>query len=160
MRCTTETIKVIIEEGDAAFIICPFCLETRKLSVGQNSGVTKRALKVKCCCNNVLKICLEYRKHPRKATNLLGHSINLTNQNERQDIIIENISLGGIAFCPFKKQQIRREDLLEVSFNLNDVRQTPIVTHVTVRTATDNYIGCEFNTVDKLATSLKSFLKT
>jgi len=153
-----ETVRVIIQEGDVAVITCPFCLETRRLSMGQNSGSAKRALKIKCLCGKVFVVCLEYRKHERKATNLLGVSVNLTNHNEKQDIIIENISLGGIAFCPFKKHQISKEDLLKVSFNLSDSGQTSIDAHVTVRTATDNYVGCEFNATDKFKTPLESFL--
>jgi len=153
-----ETITVIIQEGDVAVITCPFCLETRRLSVERNSGAAKRALKIKCHCEKMFVVCLEYRRHKRKATNLLGLSVNLTNHNEKQDIIVENISLGGIAFCPFKKHKIRKEDLLKVSFNLNDNMQTSIDAHVTVRTATDNYVGCEFNATDKFKTPLEFFL--
>ena len=154
-----ETTKVIIQEDDIAVITCPFCLETRRLSVEQNCGAAKRALKIRCLCDKIFAVCLEYRRHERKATNLLGLSVNLTNHNSRQDIIIENISLGGLAFCPFKKYQISKEDMLKVSFNLNDSTQTPIDAHVTVRTATDNYVGCEFKATDKFITPLESFLK-
>jgi len=42
-----ETIKVLFHGGDVAAIACPFCLETRRLSVEQISGLTKRALKIK-----------------------------------------------------------------------------------------------------------------
>lgn len=155
-----ETTKVVIQEDDIAVIACPFCLETRRLSVKQNSGAAKRALKIKCLCDKVFAVCLEYRRHERKATNLLGLSVNLTNHNEEQDIIIENISLGGLAFCPFEKHKISKEDLLKVSFNLSDRGQTTIDTHVTVRTATDNYVGCEFKATDEFITPLESFLNT
>ena len=155
-----ETTKVIIQEDDVAVITCPFCLETRRLSVEQNSGAAKRALKIKCLCGKVFAVCLDYRKHERKATNLLGFSVNLTNHHEKQDIIIENISLGGLAFCPFQKHQISKEDLLKVSFNLCDSGQTSIDALVTVRTATDSYVGCEFKATDEFITPLESFLNT
>ena len=154
-----ETIKVVIQEEGIAVITCPFCLETMRLSAEQNSGAAKRALKVRCLCDKIFAVCLEYRRHERKATNLLGLCVNLTNNNEKQDIIVENISLGGLAFCPFKKHQISKEDLLKVSFNLSDRGQTSIDAHVTVRTATDSYVGCEFKTTDEFITPLESFLK-
>ena len=153
-----EMRKVAVKEGDVAIICCPSCRKTRKLPVGHYKEAGNRELKIKCSCDEIFGICLECRMHHRKMTKLLGKSVHLSNHRENQDVIIKNISAGGIGFCPFKKHRIRNDDRLQVSFNLNDVLHTPIDTHVTVRSTTNNYIGCEFNSVEKFKTSLGFYL--
>jgi glutaredoxin len=155
-----EMKKVQVKERDIAIICCPFCQKTKKIPVGNYKETGKRELKIRCSCDKLFSISLECRRHYRKSTKLLGKSINLSNHREKQDIIIENISSGGIGFCPFKKHQTRKDDRLQVSFTLNDVQQTPIETHVTVQSSTDEYIGCEFNSTEKFKTSLGFFLTT
>ena len=153
-----ETRKVIVKESDVAIISCPFCRETKKMSVGKYRETGKRQLKVKCSCNKIFEISLECRRHDRKITKILGKSINLSSHREMQDIIIENISSSGIGFCPSKKHKTRKDDRLQVSFLLNDIQQTLINTHVTVQSATSEYVGCEFNSTEKFKTSLGFYL--
>ena len=153
-----EVIKIKVKDGGDAAITCPFCMNATSLPVGDYLDAGKRTLKVKCFCSEFFIICLEPRQHPRKGTNLLGQSVNLTNQNEKQDIIVENISLGGIAFCPFKKHQTRKDDQLKVSFLLNDIQNTPIDANVTVRSSTDDQVGCEFNSTEKFRAPLSFFI--
>ena len=93
-----EIRKVTVKEDDVASISCPSCQKTKKIPVGHYKETGKRQLKVKCCCDNVFDISLEYRRHYRKQTKLLGKSINFSSDREQQDIIIENISAGGIGF--------------------------------------------------------------
>ena len=83
-----ETRKVIVKESDVAIISCPFCRETKKMSVGKYRETGKRQLKVKCSCNKIFEISLECRRHDRKITKILGKSINLSSHREMQDIII------------------------------------------------------------------------
>jgi len=153
-----EMRKVVVKEGDVAIITCPSCREIKKIAVLHYKETGQRELKIRCNCDTLLCICLEYRAHHRKPTSLLGKSINLSNHRENQDIIIKNVSTGGIGFCPFKKHRTRQDDRLQVSFNLNDVQLTPIDTHVTVRSTTNDYIGCEFNSTEKFKTSLGFYL--
>jgi hypothetical protein len=153
-----ELKKVVVKEGDIAIITCPFCRKTKKMSVAQYKETGKRELNIKCSCDKTFCICLEYRRHYRKPAKLLGRSINLSKHREKQDVIIMNISLGGIGFCSFKKHRTQKDDLLQVLFNLNDVHQTHIDEHLTVRFATNDYIGCEFNSTEKFKTSLGFYL--
>ncbi len=153
-----EMRKVMVKEGDVAIITCPFCKKTKKVSVGQYKETGKQELKIKCSCDKMFCICLECRIHHRKPAKLLGKSINLSNHREKQDVIIKNISSGGIGFCSFKKHRTRKDDRLQVSFNLNDIQHTPVDAHVTVRSATNDYIGGEFNSTEKFKTSLGFYL--
>ncbi len=153
-----EAGKVLVKEGDNATITCPICQKSKKISVAKYKEQSKRELRIKCSCGNIFCLCLEYRKHPRKSVKLLGKSINLSKHRESQDIIIKNISLGGIGFYPFKKHRTEKEDRLQVSFALNDRNSTLIDTDATVRAAGKDYIGCEFNASETFMTSLGFYL--
>jgi len=153
-----EMRKIVVKEGDVAIITCPFCRKTKKMSVEKYKETGKRELRIKCSCDKTFSICLEYRRHHRKPAKLLSKSTNLSNHREIQDVIIKNISLGGIGFCSFKKHRTRKDDRLHVLFNLNDVQHTPIDAHITVRSSTNDYIGGEFNSTEKFKTALGFYL--
>ena len=153
-----EKIKVMVKEGDVAIITCPFCRKVKKAPVLHYKETGQRELKIRCSCDTLFCICLEYRKHHRKPTRLLGKSFNLSNRRENHDVIIKNVSLGGIGFCSFKKHRTLKDNRLQVLFNLNNVQHTPIDTYVTVRSATNDYVGCEFNSIEKFKTSLGFYL--
>jgi hypothetical protein len=153
-----ETCKVLVKEDDCATIICPCCSKTKKISAGPYRQNSRRNLRVKCSCDEVFWLSLEYRRDYRKLVKLLGKSVNLSNHRESQDIIIRNISKGGVGFCPFTQHKTRPDDRLLVSFELNDCNCTPIETDVTVRTVSDVYIGCEFNNTHNIEKSLGFYL--
>jgi len=153
-----EAPKVLVKEGDVAIITCPFCRKSKKISVAQYKGKTKRELCIQCSCDKIFCICLEFRKHPRKSVKLLGKSINLSQHRESQDIIITNISFGGIGFFLFNKHRTQKDHRLQVCFDLNDCNVTAIDTESTVRTASMDYVGCEFNATESFRPSLGFYL--
>ena len=83
-----QSRKVLVKEVDVVNITCPICLKTKQLSVARYKEIRKRELRIKCSCDNIFNLCLEYRKHPRKSVELLGCSTNLSKHRECQDIII------------------------------------------------------------------------
>lgn len=153
-----EAKKVLVKEGDVAIITCPFCRKTKKLSVAPFKEKRKRELRIKCSCEKIFSICLECRKHQRKDVKLLGKSINISQHRKSQDIILINISLGGIGFKPMKKYEIRKDDRLQVSFSLDDSNKTPIETTATVRAVSKDYVGCQFNTTESFKPTLGFYL--
>lgn len=153
-----EAHKVLVKDGDVAVISCPNCGKTRKLPVEPYRRTSKRDLRIRCSCTNVFCLCLEYRKDRRKPVRLLGRSINLSNHRVCQDIIIKNISMGGVGFCPFTKHRTRPNDRLLLSFTLNDVNSTAIDADVSVRSVNQDYIGCEFTNTRNIWTPLGFFL--
>lgn len=153
-----EAQKILVKESDVATIACPSCDKTKKFSVESCRQKSKRDLLVKCSCENVFSVCLEYRKDRRKSVKLLGKSINFSNHRESQDIIIKNISMGGAGFCPFKKYKTKQDDRLQVFFELNECNNTPVKKDVTVRTANHDYVGSEFNDKQRIDSSLGLYL--
>ena len=153
-----EVKKVLVKDGDMAVVTCPFCRKIKKISVERFRGTGKRHLRVRCRCRETFSICLEYRKHPRKSVRLLGKSINLSRKMRQQDIIIKNISLGGLGFYIFDMVRPRNEDIIQLVFNLNDIQQTQISTKATVRNTTENFVGCELHAVPSVMNSLGFYL--
>ncbi len=153
-----KATRVLVKKDDAAFITCPFCCKTKKVSVAQFKNKRQRDLRIKCCCDNMFCTCLEYRQHPRKFVKLLGQSINLSQHRKIQNIIITNISLGGFGFSFFDRHRIRKDDRMQVSFVLDDCNSTPVKFQATVRTANPKYIGCEFKTTESMNPSFGFYL--
>lgn len=153
-----EIMKVMVKEGDIATITCPHCKKMKQASVSDYRTAGKRELKIRCSCDEMFTVSLECRQHYRKTTKLLGKSINLSNHLEQRDILIKNISTSGIGFCPFKKHKTRKDDRLQIIFNLNDAHYTPINAEVTVQNTSDEYIGCKFNSTEKFSKPLGFYL--
>ena len=153
-----EATKVLVKEDGAAIITCPFCRKTTKKSVAHFKEQSKRQLLIKCGCDNIFCLGLEYRRQPRKSVQLLGKSVNWSQHGESKNIIITNISSGGIGFCPFDTHRTKKDDQLQVSFTLNDCNNTPIETAATVRTVGKSYIGCEFNSTESFKSSVGFYL--
>ena len=145
--------KVQVKENDTVIISCPCCGKTKELSVERFKQNYRRDLRVKCICQKIFHLCLEFRKDFRKSVKLLGKSTNLSNHGESHDIIIKNISIGGLGFTPFKNHKIKKDDRLLLSFELNDYNNTRIDTDAVVRTVKHDYIGCEFNNKQKIESS-------
>ncbi len=152
-----EAKKVLVKQGDVAVLSCPFCRKIKKISVAQYKGTGKRELRIKCSCEKKFCLCLEYRRHPRKRVRLLGKNINMSKQ-EGQQIIIENISMGGIGFTIFNKHRTQTDDQVEVSFELDDSNNTPINSGATVRSLSKDHVGCEFNATHNFKASLGFYL--
>ena len=150
--------KVLVKEGNVANITCPVCQKSKQLSVAKYKVKRKRELRIKCSCDNLFCLCLEYRKHPRKSVRLLGNSTNLSKHRESHNIIIKNISLGGIGFSSFGMHRTKKDDRLHVSFELDDSNNSPINSDAIVRSMSEDHVGCEFNTTEKFKTSLGFYL--
>ena len=155
-----EPKKILVKEGDIAIVTCPSCQKIRKLSVKKYKQKGKREIKIRCNCENIFDVFLEFRKFPRKSTKLIGKTINISKTKDPQRVIIKNVSFGGIGFSPFNEHESEMFDQLMVSFNLNDVANTYIDTQVTVRVANENYVGCEFNSYGQFKKDLGFYLIT
>src|SRR6056300_1943068 len=119
-----EISNVVVREGDIAIVTCPFCRKTKKISVIKYKNASKRKLTIKCICERVFSIYLEFRRHFRKPAGLLVESVNLSNDSEKENLVMKDISLSGIGLCPLKEHEVQKDDLLQITFNLNDAHHT------------------------------------
>ena len=138
-----KTVKIYVRPDDTAVISCPHCSRQKTAPVGSYKG-SKSQIKIKCGCKNVFTVDLEFRKKIRKETNLRGKFTNHSQKNSRGDIIVKNLSMGGLEFSTMDIDKFKIGDEVTVSFILDNEDKTTIKKELIVRDIRENTIGCEF----------------
>jgi len=138
-----------VRPDNTAVLTCPHCGRQKTIQAETFKGA-KHKLKVKCGCQNVFTVHLEFRKRVRKKTNLRGTYINNT-QNTSGNVIIKNISVSGLEFTSYDANDFKVNDELTLNFNLDDEHLTEIRKDVIIRDVRRNSIGCEFDQDQNLA---------
>jgi len=151
-------IKVYVDKNNKAAVICPKCKLERNADVTKFKNTHKR-LKAKCRCGEIFRITLEFRNHHRKEVRLPGEYF-VQRGDEKGEIIVENISAGGILFISLDPHYISRNDTVELKFTLDDPMKTEIHTHVEVRWIVDQSVGGKFLDPKSLGKDLEIYLQT
>jgi hypothetical protein len=103
-----------------------------------------RGIKAKCTCGKMFRCAVEFRRYYRKHVNLPGQFTNQRN-GEEGPITIVRISLGGIDFfSPTSEHLFMENDILDVSFSLDDANHTGINRKVRVKSNKEKNIGAVF----------------
>ena len=140
-----KSTEVFVKPGHSAIVSCPYCQCRKEIPVAKFRG-KKCSLKIKCSCTEVYIANLEFRKKPRKKTNLRGSFTNHSQKKFSGDLVVKNLSLGGLEFVTTAIDRFRNGDELTVVFNLDNAEKTTIKKEVTVcsvRKQADS-VGCEF----------------
>ena len=147
-----EKIKVSVTQDNKIALHCPFCGMVKQVSVSRFKD-KKHTLKIRCSCQKMLTVDLDFRKKYRKLTNLRGEYLNLThkqvnNQGHEQLQVhqcqIVNISLTGLGLLVFSGHAVKQGDRIRVRFTLDDKKKSEIDRKLIARVVRKDYIGCEF----------------
>ena len=149
--------KIYVEDSNKATIICPKCGLKKDVDVTKFKN-TQKKLKAKCRCGEVFRLTLEFRKHPRKKIRLNGE-YSVHGRNEKGEIIIEDISAGGVRFASLKPHYISRNDTVELKFSLDNPMKTEIHKHVKIKWIIDHTLGAQYIDQNSLETELKFYLQ-
>ena len=84
-----------------------------------------RRLKAKRRCSEVFGFFLEFRKNYPKKARLPGEYI-IQRRGKKGDLIVEDLSMGGIRFENLGPHQVSIDDMLEVKFNLDNPLRSEI----------------------------------
>jgi hypothetical protein len=143
--------KVYVNQEGVAVMKCPACEAVKSANVGAlKTG--QHVIKVRCNCQKVFTVSLEFRRTYRKDAKLAGEYQSLSSGKGRGRLTVVNVSKGGVGAQIIGLNHCRIGDELRVSFNLDDRHHSLIEKRVVVRLLKQNYIGCEFldaNTNDK-----------
>jgi PilZ domain len=150
--------KVYVDDSNQATIICPNCGFEKNLDV-TNFRETHKRLKAKCRCGEVFRLSLEFRKHFRKKVRLHGEYF-VRGKTEKGEIIVEDISLGGIRFESLNPHYISREDKVELRFALDNSMKTEIQTPVKIKWIIDRNVGGQFFDPKSIEQDLGTYLQT
>jgi hypothetical protein len=150
--------KVYVDDSNQATIVCPNCGFEKNLDVTSFKETHKR-LKAKCRCGEVFRLTLEFRKHFRKKVQLHGEYF-VQGKTEKGEIIVEDISLGGIRFESLNPHYISREDKVELRFALDNPMKTEIQTPVKIKWIIDRNVGGQFFDPKSIEQDLGTYLQT
>ena len=150
--------KVYVDHTNLATIICPKCGLERNIDV-KNFKDTHKRLKAKCRCGEVFRFTLEFREHYRKKVRLHGEYF-VQRKDERGEIIIEDISAGGVRFACLEPHYISRNDTVELRFTLDNPVRTKIRKLVEIKWIIDRNVGAQYIDPKSLEKDLEAYLQT
>jgi hypothetical protein len=170
-------VRAFVKPDDSATITCPYCQQAKTVPVGKFRD-QQHVLKVRCACGHSFTVSLDFRKHYRKKTILPG-IYEITDAAHRKHwkktqlsgvytmqapatgcghMQVTNISLGGLQFKTPGSHSISIGQHAQVSFTLDDRKQTTIIKQVTVQSIDDKTIGCKFSDNQPLEQGLRFYL--
>jgi hypothetical protein len=135
--------KTYVRPDNTAVLTCSHC-GIQKVILADSFKGHRHKLKVKCVCQNVFLVNLEFRSRVRKKTHLRGTYINHSQDDSSGILFVENISVTGLAFTRADVEKFQVGDELTVQFTLDDEHNTEVRKEVIVRDVRQNSIGCEF----------------
>jgi hypothetical protein len=121
-------------------ISCPFCGHGKVFDF-KDRMPSNQTITVRCKCGNQFETFLEVRQYYRKRVKLLGQYTNMTSRRSGR-MIVENISHKGFAFRVMGIQFFEKEDLVKVTFELDNSKNSQIVLKGAVRHFRGNFVGC------------------
>ena len=140
-----KSTEVFVKPGHSAIVSCPYCHCRKEIPVAKFKG-KKCSLKIKCSCAEVYIANLEFRKKPRKKTKLPGTFTNHSQKKFSGEMVVKNLSMGGLEFVTSAIDKFKNGDELSVTFNLDNDESTPVHKEVTVCSVRkrSKSVGCEF----------------
>jgi hypothetical protein len=136
---------------DTVKITCPKCNISKSFNANEYK-TSNRGIKARCTCGNVFRCIIEFRKYYRKNVNLPGEYRN-EKTGDSGLMAVESLSLSGIDFVNLTSiNLIMKNDLLEVSFHLDDNNKTFIQRKAKVTASekdTINAVFIKFQPYDK-----------
>jgi hypothetical protein len=151
-------MKIVnVDNSNQATIVCPKCGHEKNVDVSRYKDTHKR-LKAKCRCGEMFRLSLQFRKHERKKVRLPGEYF-VRGKTEKGDIIVEDISLGGIRFESLNPHYISREDKVELKFSLDNPTKTKIHTPIKIKWIIDRNVGGQFFDPKSLEKDLGTYLQ-
>ncbi|MHB8808542.1 MAG: PilZ domain-containing protein [Desulfobulbaceae bacterium] len=154
-----ETVKAFVRENDTVTIVCPVCKTPKNAAVGSFRDKS-HYLKVRCSCENVFTVHLDFRQHYRKGTDLSGTFRSITPPGMGGDIHIKDISVSGIGFTVNGMQFLERGHTLILTFTLDDKKKTTLSKEVVVRSVQGDFVGCRFVETKAYEKELGFYLKS
>ncbi len=159
---TTEnmpTNTAYVRANNTATIVCPACGARKNINTLQLKG-KRHTVKVRCRCNVVFDIQIDFRHSYRKPISLPGTYTILRDGQGGGVIHIRNISTGGIGFTVSGIHQLKKGQVLGIEFQLNDKNQTTIRKKTVIVSVNKNQIGCRFSASEETGKALGFFLQS
>ncbi|MBW2406153.1 MAG: PilZ domain-containing protein [Deltaproteobacteria bacterium] len=150
--------KFYVNDTDQATIVCPKCGFAKTVNAAKFKE-TQKYIKANCKCGEVFKFTLEFRKHYRKDTKLAGEYA-IRQSGEKGEIVVQNLSMGGIQFTSLRPHRIFKDDTLELKFKLDNPARTEIRRFAKVMWVRDRDVGAEYIEPKSFERDLSFYLRS
>jgi hypothetical protein len=151
--------KTFVKTNDTASIRCPNCDLVKNISVSKFRN-SRHTFKIRCKCGRTFLISLDFRRHYRKPTELTGtYTVIIPAGQGSGQMQVNNISRSGIDFSVSGRHNIEIDQKIDVTFKLDNKKETEIQKQVVVRRISDNSIGCEFIEQSQIGKDLGFYLR-
>lgn len=156
VRTVERVLDVEVDSRDQAAIACPRCQFVKQVDAPRITSADNR-IKVRCRCGHVFRCRLNFRRHFRKPVRLAGEYVNLKT-GKRGDMLIEDLSMGGVGFTRFSPAPVGEGDPVEVRFRLSLKSGKEIAKRARARFVKGEFVGVEFNETYLHGKDLRAFL--
>ena len=140
--------KTYVRPDNTVVLTCIHCGRQKVVMADTFKGY-KHKLKVKCSCNNVFAVNLEFRTRVRKRSHLRGTYINHSQGDSEGVLTVQDLSVTGLSFTCLDVTKFKEGDELSIQFTLDDEYQTEISKKVIVRNIRQRSVGCQFETAEE-----------
>ncbi len=142
-----QTHAIYTNLSESVTLVCEQCHRSRALQAADVKDLPQ-PLKVRCPCGATFGVNIIVRQFYRRKTRLSGTYVKHDPQRntilEQGRMIVEDISRTGLRLRTMCRHTILVNDVLSVTFTLDDKQKTAIQKSVRVRRIDDCFIGAEF----------------
>jgi hypothetical protein len=144
---TMQTHVIYANLSESVTLVCEQCRRSTVLKAAAVNDLPQ-PLNIQCPCGVTFGVNIAIRQFYRKKTRLLGRYVKYDTQRdqilEQGRMIVEDISRTGLGLRTMCRHTILVNDVLSVTFTLDDKQKTAIQKSVRVRRIDDCFIGAEF----------------
>ena len=137
----TPQIVPITPQGDIT-VTCPAC-QSRSVVAASAYRNKHAPAAAQCGCGHIYEVLIDTRSYYRKTVELRGFYTVLGDGNSRR-MTVEDLSFTGLRFRTLTHPTLSVDDVVQISFHLDQPPYTEIVSPAVVRWTKDAMIGAEF----------------
>ena len=148
-----------VDPHHQAAICCPACGFIKHTDMSKFKKAHRDLnIRVRCRCGHIFRRNLNFRRYHRKPVRLAGEYTNLSS-GKRGEVLIANLSLGGVGFIHFRPHDLSPEVQLDLKFRLDDPKRKAVQKKATVKSVRQGFIGVEFSDPQPLDNELSLYLR-
>jgi hypothetical protein len=140
---------------DTGTITCRQCGKTKTLDISQFKNIRK-LVKVKCTCGALFDVLFESRRYHRKKVQLKGELLNARSHEIIDQVIITDVSMGGISFMTNLHMSVG--EIYKISFSLDDQYESDVKEDIKIKYVKNKDVGAEFIEEEKYNYDLDFYL--
>ena len=134
-----DHMTINIADRDSVGLKCSLCGYATHINISQLIKSKRRIYKIRCICNDVFNVSIDRRKYKRRVCNLNG-TYSVLNSSQNNIININNFSQQGIRFTRSDNNVLKKNDRINVSFNLDNADHDVIECNAIVRNLFNNTV--------------------